>query len=123
MKRGRPEKNGTSPCKANIRLISEGHRGVREATALYRLLDAWERHRAYPDTFPLPDPRALARLRPGSFAKIGAEFDPAPEAVEDDAGAERFWTIVTEVEEVEGAPLYRGRIDNDLVYTERHGLA
>ena len=95
---------------------------MREATALYRLLDAWERHRAYPDTFHLPDPRALARLRPGSFAKIGAEFDPAPEAVED-AGAERFWTLVTEVAEADGAPLYRGRIDNDLLYTERHGLA
>jgi hypothetical protein len=95
---------------------------VREAAALYRLLDAWERHRAYPDTFDLPDPRAVARLRPGSLAKIGAEFDPAPEAT-DDAGAERFWTIVTEVEAVEGAPLYRGRIDNDLLYTERHGLS
>ncbi len=95
---------------------------MRETAPLYRLLDAWERHRAYPDTFHLPDPRSLARLRPGSFAKICAEFDPAPEAVED-VDAERFWTLVTAVAEIEGAPLYRGRIDNDLLYTERHGLS
>jgi hypothetical protein len=102
---------------------------MTQATALYRLLDAWERHRAYPDTFHLPDPREVARLRPGSFAKIGAEFDPAPEPgtaagteIADGVNTERFWTLVTEVAEVEGAPLYRGRIDNDLVYTERHGL-
>jgi len=94
---------------------------MREANKLYRLLDAWERNRAYPETFGLPDPREVAQLRPGSLAKICAEFDPTPEDV-DKVDAERFWTIITAVENVEGAPLYRGRIDNDLVYTVRHGL-
>lgn len=92
---------------------------MREARVLYRLIDAWQRHREYPETFELPGPRAVEQLRLGSFAKIGAEFAPAPDGV----NAERFWTIIIAVDEVEGAPLYRGRIDNDLDSTEFHGLA
>lgn len=68
-------------------------------------LDAVRRHREFPMTFEIPDALTIAALRRGRHVKI---------CVAD----ERFWVQIEAIDE-RGVV---GRIDNDLVYTFRHGL-
>jgi hypothetical protein len=60
----------------------------------------------YPATFEAPTTAELASIQPGSLVKICARE------------AERFWVQVT----TRTGNHLSGRVDNDLVYTERHGL-
>ncbi|WP_252179475.1 hypothetical protein [Endozoicomonas sp. 4G] len=59
----------------------------------------------HPETFKAPTPGELAQVRKGSFVKVCAE-------------PERFWVLVEHV--IDG--MVQGVIDNDLIFTERHGL-
>ena len=89
----------------------------------------------------VPTDEALDKLQVGSIVKICAEFDPGQklsnvtpwyralwarkvgaEAARGMDG-ERFWTIITEIRADGGEPTYIASIDNDLVYTQHHGLA
>lgn len=69
--------------------------------------DAQAMARAHPDTFEAPGAAELARVGPGSLVKVCA------------SDCERFWV------EVSGrvADTLFGTVDNDLLYTDQHGLA
>jgi len=69
------------------------------------LVDAQQQHEMYPNTFQIPDSCVLDKLKLGDFVKICA-------------GLERFWV---EIEEMENET-FTGRIDNDLVFVDDHGL-
>jgi len=70
-----------------------------------RAIDGVAKHHAHPETFEIPDPAAIGRLKFGDFVKIGVE-------------RERFWVQLAELKEGR----YVGRIDNDLVFSHLHGL-
>jgi hypothetical protein len=78
--------------------------GDRSKGTFTGLLNAEERHRAYPSTFSIPRSDLRRSLTVGSFAKLlfGVGYD-------DSTSAERMWVEVTEV----GANGYVGRLDND----------
>ncbi|MGI9277845.1 MAG: hypothetical protein ACR2PT_23730 [Endozoicomonas sp.] len=59
----------------------------------------------YPETFEVPTPEELAEVGKGSFVKVCAK-------------PERFWVLVERV--IDGK--VQGVINNDLVFTDRHGL-
>lgn len=73
------------------------------------LIDGVARNRRNKN-FQIPSVQERETIPLGSYAKIGTE---GPEA------GERFWVIVKE-HDSEG---YVGMINNDLVRTEKHGLA
>ena len=64
----------------------------------------------HPTTFGVPSEREKAGICIGAFVKIGVRGH--------DGSGERFWVQVTELT----ATHLVGRIDNDLLYTDRHGL-
>jgi len=66
------------------------------------------------NSFEAPDKADLDSIRPGSFIKVCAEAQ---------GKAERFWILVTKVEQSPTGPLYTGEVNNDLLRTEFHGLA
>ena len=68
--------------------------------------DAQEMHRLHPDTFHAPAPDELAAIAPGDSVKVCT-------------GDERFWVTVTDVTDTGLA----GTVDNDLLFTDRHGLS
>lgn len=79
----------------------ESDMGIKNA----EFVDAQEMHRTYPDTFYAPSAEELAAIKVGDSVKVCA-WD------------ERFWVEVTGV----FTHTIRGRVDNDLICTESHGL-
>lgn len=80
----------------------------------FRLADAQELARCYPDTFEAPNLEELEALQPGNFVKVCVE------AIGPDGKSgpgERFWVELTKVGET-----LTGTINNDLVFTDLHGL-
>jgi hypothetical protein len=69
-------------------------------------VDAQEMHRLHPTTFEAPYAEELAAIEPGDFVKICT-------------GGERFWVKVDE----HTPPHLVGRVDNELIGTDEHGLA
>lgn len=60
----------------------------------------------HPDTFYAPTAEELAEVKEGWYVKVSVE-------------GERFWVLVGDVK----GDVVSGKVDNDLVYTDRHGLA
>lgn len=81
----------------------------------YTLIDGVQRHQSSPQTFGIPSNLEKDVLRPGAFVKVGVEFNPPLGQI----NAERFWVLIIEKKDDK----LIGVIDNDLVATERHGLA
>lgn len=79
----------------------------------YTLIDAQKRNQENPRTFPVPSREILASVGRGSIVKIGVEFKKFGNIT-----GERFWVYVTEI----GAGTFKGKVNNDLVYTPMHGL-
>jgi len=67
--------------------------------------DAQRLQKQHPTTFEAPSLSELSGLRVGQFIKVCTE-------------GERFWV---KLEAIEEDKLF-GRVDNELVFTERHGL-
>jgi len=57
--------------------------------------------------------------RLATFVKIGAEF----EADTDGRTGERFWVVILSAFDRAGSACFRGKIDNDLLCTDSHGLS
>jgi hypothetical protein len=72
------------------------------------LLDGVIQNTLYPDTFEIPDESSRKSIQAEQFAKIVA-------------GQERFWVKV--IQSIPQSNSYIGRVDNDLIYTEEHGLS
>lgn len=73
------------------------------------LVNATAMAKANPATFDVPDAAELAALKPGDLVKVAIRIG--------DTG-ERFWVELTEV----NASLLTGRIDNDLLGAQLHGI-
>jgi len=69
-------------------------------------VDAQRMAKKHPGTFEVPTDERLKALKPGDFVKVNAK------------PGERFWV---KLDTVKGATL-TGVIDNELVYTDKHGL-
>ena len=81
-------------------------------TPLISLTDAQEMQRKNPRTFSAPTADEIMALRTRAHVKVCA-------------GRERFWVQITAASFIVYDPFrstFRGRIDNDLVYTTEHGL-
>jgi hypothetical protein len=78
----------------------------------YGLIDGEKRNAEHPDTFEIPSAEDRADLEVGTYAKIGVEG-------EDGMPGERFWVLVQE----NAGGRFKGEINNDLVYTDLHGLS
>lgn len=74
------------------------------------LIDGVERNRKNPRTFSIPTLQERTGIEPGTYVKVGVE--------KRGGNGERFWVKVSGMRGEE----YEGIIDNDLVYTEQHGL-
>lgn len=68
-------------------------------------VNAQEMHLLNPETFDVPSEAELAAIKPGDSVKVCT-------------GGERFWVSVT----VASESMIAGTVDNQLVYTDRHGL-
>lgn len=68
-------------------------------------VDAQEMAIKYPTTFQAPDSVDLENIHPGDYVKVCAL-------------RERFWVEVSKVD----GDLIEGRVDNDLVCSDEHGL-
>ena len=89
-----------------------------DALPQFLLIDAQRLHRQFPDTFAVPSFDDIASLKSGDLVKIGVEF----ERDSGGHGGERFWVVVVAAFDKTSPACLRGRIDNDLVCTARHGL-
>lgn len=76
------------------------------------LTDAQEMARLHPATFSAPSPDDLSRVKPGDYVKVCSWAKNLT------GRTERFWVEVLAVSD-SGIV---GRIDNDLVFTNLHGL-
>jgi len=77
------------------------------------LTDAQQMREKYPDTFGAPSKEQIADLTEGSCAKMCV-------------GRERFWVKVATIDKADPDPFrwkFKGPIDNDLVFTDEHGLS
>jgi hypothetical protein len=72
-------------------------------------VDGRERARINPGTFEVPDMASVEALEPGDFVKVIV-------------GRERFWVKLLNVSAGKRHIRLTGRIDNDLVMTDEHGL-
>jgi len=68
-------------------------------------IDAQKLHKESPTAFKVPSNKELDQIKKGSVVKICV-------------GGERFWVSVTKV----SGKKITGRVDNDLVNTDAHGL-
>ena len=73
----------------------------------YKLEDAHAMSIIHKKTFEIPSNDEIMAIRPGDFVKVCAS-------------GERFWVMI-EFTDFSAGKLY-GRVDNDLVSTEFHGL-
>lgn len=81
-------------------------------------VDGVASNREAPKTFHIPSDQEKAAVKPGQFIKLGVYFDKKPKDLAFDA--ERFWLVVSE-NSVE-RQVIKGAVNNDLVFTECHGL-
>lgn len=79
---------------------------------MFTLLNGIELNTAHPNTFFIPSDEEKNELVPGDFVKIGVSFDSTS------INTERFWLRVKTIS-TDGV---KGIVDNDLVFTEMHGL-
>jgi|LakMenE18May11ns_1017448.scaffolds.fasta_scaffold9959639_25 hypothetical protein len=70
------------------------------------LVDAYDMSQKCPDTFSIPSDDEIRLIKPNTFVKVCVE------------GKERFWV---EVKLIEGDKLI-GEVNNELVFTDQHGL-
>ena len=77
-----------------------------------------EMNREHPETFHIPSVSEKTAAKPGQFVKVGVNFIPE---TKEDFHCERFWVIVSE--NLVDRQIIKGLINNDLLYTDRHGLA
>lgn len=70
------------------------------------LIDAVNLHKAHPKTFQIPPSDLTKHLKKGDFAKVNAP-------------GERFWVEITKADSKGN---YIGRVDNELVGKDMHGL-
>ncbi len=75
------------------------------------LIDGEESNRLHPLTFEIPSLEDRLGIAPGSYVKIGVNLP-------DSKIAERFWVLV----ETNDGQTITGKVSNDLVYVEDHGL-
>lgn len=68
-------------------------------------LNAKQKKLDYPDTFYCPDDESLDSIKVNSVVKVATY-------------QERFWVVVSKVDE----EIIQGYVNNDLVYTKKHGL-
>jgi len=82
----------------------------------YTLIDGAKRHAKCPDTFEIPDADTRIKCKLGDVVKIGVEFkhDELP------VNGERFWVRI--VRTLPSMFEYMGEVDNDLLFTDAHGL-
>ena len=71
-----------------------------------QFVDAQQMHKEHPDTFDVPSQDELDNLKIDDSVKVCANH------------AERFWVTITEI----NGEKITGLIDNDLLYTNTHGL-
>lgn len=76
-----------------------------------------QKNREHPATFEIPSVSEKTAVKPGQFVKVGVNFVPE---TKDDFNCERFWVIVSE--NLSDRQVIKGLINNDLLYTDRHGL-
>lgn len=69
---------------------------------------------AHPESFQVPGKADLAAIKPGGFIKVCAERD---------GRGERFWIKVKAIRPSQDGTRYTGEVDNNLLFTEFHGLA
>ena len=84
----------------------------KTAIPMLPFTDAQEMQRQYPDTFSAPTVDEIRGLNKKACVKVCA-------------GNERFWVLITQISPNEQDPFMtdiHARIDNDLVFTEEHGL-
>lgn len=74
------------------------------------LIDASKLAAQHPDTFKRPSREEIAGLGIGHLVKVAIDGSPMPE---------RFWCEIME----RRGDIFTGKVANDLVYTERHGIA
>lgn len=93
---------------------------------MLKLIDARVQHERFPQTFSVPPLDRIARIKAGDFVKIGAEF----EADTDGRTGERFWVVILSAFDRAlsafdraGSACFRGKIDNELLCTDSHGLS
>lgn len=87
------------------------------------LIDAEFRNRSTLGRFTVPTPEQLRSIEVGSFVKIGIEFPETPSTALGRytiVGGERFWVII---EKITPEFNFMGVIDNDLIYSDRHGVS
>lgn len=82
------------------------------------LIDAEFRNKQSRGVFGVPKRGELERIRVGDFVKIGVEFIECPKIR---VNGERFWVRVIKI--IPEMRQYLGVIDNDLVFTHKHGLS
>ena len=114
--------------------------GFRHDDGAFRLTDAVERNRSYPASFHIPGEAEIDGLSVGDHVKVCVEFGrarivPGTDASRAAAAAsragtdanvdgERFWVQIAWTDGKPGRDRgFRGRVDNDLVYTDHHGLS
>jgi hypothetical protein len=84
----------------------------------YTLIDGVAKNREHPTTFHIPTEAERDALQPDDTVKIGVNFDNPG-----GCDGERFWVIVNGVfAGPDGKKFYRAEVNNDLVYTQHHGL-
>jgi len=87
----------------------------------YTLIDGAKRHAKCPDTFEIPDVDERIRCKLGDVVKIGVEFKHDPPV-----SGERFWVRIVRIlpSRLSSPPVleYMGEVDNDLMFTDAHGL-
>jgi hypothetical protein len=77
----------------------------------YSLINSDYRSTTHPDTWEHPPKEVLDRIRPGYFIKVGVTHA--------ELTGERFWGVVKEMT----GNAIELQIDQDLLYTEQHGLS
>lgn len=87
----------------------------------YTLIDGAMRHAECP-TFSIPEPSVRNGCEPGAVVKIGVEFTnpKGRRRIYPPCNGERFWVRVTAINPM--GKRYRGEVDNDLLFTDAHGL-
>ena len=116
-----PTKGAISPAKHRLPNLIRPRGKIDvsdDALPQFLLIDAQRLHSQFPDTFAVPSFDDIASLKSGDLVKIGVEF----ERDSGGHGGERFWVVVVAAFDKTSPACLRGRIDNDLVCTARHGL-
>jgi hypothetical protein len=87
------------------------------------LINAWAMAKKHPDSFEVPTPSELAKLRPGDLVKVASFIDHRDGGLAAYMGnpphlptSERFWVQIV----ARNSDIFIGRVDNELWFT--HGV-